>query len=87
MGCTAYWTQQIWLPEEETDILWSRLQMSSCSLEQKVQGFDTCGECPLHGFRQMIEVTMEEVKNLVMFHQVDGKVLCDQGLEIRETDL
>ena len=30
---------------------------------------------------------MGEVGSLVMFHQVDGEVLCDQGLEIGETDL
>ena len=30
---------------------------------------------------------MGEVRNLVMFHQVDSKELCNQGLEIGETDL
>ena len=35
----------------------------------------------------MIEVTMGEVRSLVMFHQVDGEEFCDKGLEIVETDL
>ena len=35
----------------------------------------------------MIKVTIGEVRSLVMFHQVDGKKLYDQGLEIIETDL
>ena len=35
----------------------------------------------------MIEVTMREFKSLVMFYQVDGKKLSDQGLEIVEMDL
>ena len=35
----------------------------------------------------MIKVTMEEVKSLVMFHQVYGKVFCNQGFKIGETDL
>lgn len=30
---------------------------------------------------------MGEVKNLVMFHQIDGKELCTKGLIIVETDL
>ena len=46
-----------------------------------------CGEYPLHRSRRMIEVTMGEVKSLMLFHQVDGEELCDQGLEIVETDL
>ena len=46
-----------------------------------------CGECLLHGSRWIIEVTMGEVKSLVMFHQVDDKKLSDQYLEIVETDL
>ena len=35
----------------------------------------------------MIEVTMGEVRNLVMFHQVDGKKLCNKNFGIVETDL
>ena len=35
----------------------------------------------------MIEGTMGEVRSLMMFHQVDGEDLCDQGLEICEMDL
>ena len=30
---------------------------------------------------------MGEVKSLVMFNQMDGKELCDKGLEIVETNL
>ena len=46
-----------------------------------------CEECFLHGFCRMIEVTMGEVKSLVIFHQVDGKELYNKGLGIFETDL
>ena len=35
----------------------------------------------------MIEVTMGEVKSLVIFHQVDGEKLCGKGLKIIEIDL
>ena len=35
----------------------------------------------------MIEVIIGEVRNLVMFYQVNGKELCDKSLEIVETDL
>ena len=46
-----------------------------------------CGECPLHGSCRMIKVTMGELRNLVMFHQVDSEELYDKGLEIIETNL
>ena len=45
------------------------------------------GKCPLHGSRWIIEVTMGEVRSLVMFHQVDGKEFYDQSLKIVEIDL
>ena len=46
-----------------------------------------CEKCFLHGSHWVIEVTMGEIKNLAMFNQVDDKELCDQGLEIIETNL
>ena len=35
----------------------------------------------------MIEITIGEVRSLVMFHQMDGKKLYDKSLEIVETYL
>ena len=35
----------------------------------------------------MIKVTMREMRNLVIFHQVDGKKIYDKSLEIIKTDL
>ena len=45
------------------------------------------GKYSLHEFCQIIKVTMGEVKNLVVFYQVDGKKLCDKGLGIVKKDL
>ena len=44
-------------------------------------------DCLLYKSRQMIKVTMGEVRSLVMFDKVDGKKLCGKDLGIVEMDL
>ena len=43
--------------------------------------------CSLYESRQMIKIIIRDIRNLLMFFQVDGKKLCDISLEIVKTDL